>query len=281
MGYNGRVSSIHLSGTNVVRPSGFYPKPRAVRPTFQPTQQLDFEIELGAFISQPIPFGSTADAKTAAKHVFGYVLHNDWSARDIQKYEMPPLGPMHSKGFITTISPWVVTVEALNASKTGPPTSNSTDIHPSLVADEDDHGVYDIEFSATVARRKSSTSAVEVVELIRSNYAYSYWSIPQQIAYQSSSGHGIATGDLIASGTISSPAPDVKTGLGTYGCLLEVHAQKHVLPEVAGGEMAWLEDGDRFSIEGWFDGEDGTRCGFGGLVNVVMPAVTGQGWGGE
>lgn len=114
---------------------------------------MDFEIELGAFIGKPIPFGTTVDAKTAADHIFGYVLHNDWSARDIQPYEMPPLGPMHSKGYITTISPWIITVDALHSSMTGPPTSNSTQIHPSMVADDANHGVYDIEFSASVARK--------------------------------------------------------------------------------------------------------------------------------
>ncbi|KIW99294.1 fumarylacetoacetase [Cladophialophora bantiana CBS 173.52] len=267
MGYNGRISSIRPSGTDVVRPSGFYLNDGDSRPTFQPTKQLDFEIELGAFISKPIPFGTTVDANTAADHIFGYVLHNDWSARDIQKYEMPPLGPLHSKGFITTISPWVVTVDALDSSKTGPPTSNGTNIHPSLVADERNHGVYDIEFTAIVKRGANAG-----VEIVRSNYASSYWSMPQQVAYQSSTGHGINTGDLVASGTISSPAPEVKKGLGTYGCLLEALAQKHVLPEVDGEPMSWIKDGDEFTIEGWFNTEDGGRGGFGGLRSLILPA---------
>ncbi|KIX06977.1 fumarylacetoacetase [Rhinocladiella mackenziei CBS 650.93] len=267
MGYNGRISSIMVSRTGVRRPCGFYLSPGDSRPTFQPSKQLDFEIELGAFISKPIDFGGTVDAKTAADHIFGYVLHNDWSARDIQKYEMPPLGPLHSKGFITTISPWVVTVDALKSSTAGPPTSNSTKIHPALVADEKDHGVYDIEFNATVIR-----GGGDPVEIVRSNFTHSYWSIPQMIAYQSSAGHGIHTGDLVASGTISSPAPELKKGLGTYGCLLEVFAQNHVLPEVGGKPMSWLEDGDTFTIEGWFRTEDGSKGGFGGVTNLVLSA---------
>jgi fumarylacetoacetase len=159
MGYIGRVSSIRPSRTNVVRPSGFYPNEDDSRPTFQPTKQLDFEIELGAFISKPILFGRTVGARIAADHIFGYVLHNDWSARDIQKYEMPPLGPLHSKGFITTISPWVVSPEALEGSKTKPPTSNENKIHPALVTDEENHGVYDIEFNATVIRMLENSSS--------------------------------------------------------------------------------------------------------------------------
>jgi fumarylacetoacetase len=152
MSYNGRLSSIAVSGTPVVRPNGFFPNEGDKRPTFQPTQQLDFEIELGAFISTPIDSGAMVSAKMAADHIFGFVLLNDWSARDIQKYEMPPLGPFHSKGFITTISPWIVTLDALKACRSGPPpSSNVTDIHPSLVADEVHHGIYEIDLNASVS----------------------------------------------------------------------------------------------------------------------------------
>ena len=152
LGYNGRLSSLFPSGHPIHRPSGFFIKNGAEEPTFQTSSQIDFEIELGAFISKPIPHGSTIDAKAAADHIFGYVLHNDWSARDIQAYEMPPLGPMHSKGYVTTISPWVVTLDALESSSTKPPTSNSTPIHPCMMADAKNHGVYDIEFNAKVKR---------------------------------------------------------------------------------------------------------------------------------
>ena len=155
LGYNGRISSIFSSGHPIHRPSGFFVKKGETEPAFQPSRQMDFEIELGAFISKSVPHGSTIDAKTAADHIFGYVLHNDWSARDIQPYEMPPLGPMHSKGYITTISPWVVTVDALESCSTEPPTSNSTPMHPSLMVDKTNHGVYDIEFAASVTRKSS------------------------------------------------------------------------------------------------------------------------------
>ncbi|KAK4893282.1 hypothetical protein LTR27_008405 [Elasticomyces elasticus] len=228
---------------------------------------MDFEIELGAFISKPVSFGTSVNARQAAACVFGYVLHNDWSARDVQKYEMPPLGPMHSKGFVTTISPWIVTVEALEHCRTEPPVSNNTSIHESLMADEVDHGVYDIELGASITRHGS-----EPTKIVQTNYKHSYWSVPQQIAYQSSSGQSIRTGDLVASGTISSPAPVVKTGLGTYGCLLEVFAQMHTLPTVGGSAMAWLEDGDTVTFEGSFKTADGSNGGFGGLANRILPA---------
>lgn len=161
MTYNGRISSIKVSGTDVIRPCGFFPSKGKSKPEFQPSEQLDFEVELGAFISGPIVMGTSVDAKAAADHIFGFVLHNDWSARDMQKYEMPPLGPFHSKGFITTISPWIVTLDALKGCRASPPASNSTKIHPMLVADENNHGVYDIEFRATVIRKLVPLSPVD------------------------------------------------------------------------------------------------------------------------
>ncbi|KIW85995.1 fumarylacetoacetase [Fonsecaea pedrosoi CBS 271.37] len=286
LGYNGRCSSIFPSGHQIHRPSGFFIKEGETQPAFQISRKVDFEIELGAFISKPVPHGQTIDAKTAADHIFGYVLHNDWSARDIQPYEMPPLGPMHSKGFVTTISPWIVTVDALASCCTGPPTSNATPIHSSLVTDEASHGVYDIEFTASVARKfvvifsvfrsiNAEMSRIgggnSPVEIVRSNYRHSYWSVPQMIAYQSSGGWGINTGDLVASGTVSSPAPEIKKGLGSYGCLLECFAQQHELPAVGGKSMSWLEDGDELAIQGWFRAADGRRCGFGKVSGVVVP----------
>lgn len=153
MGYNGRLSSIKISGVDVNRPCGLYPSQDDKRPTFQPTRQLNFEVELGAFLSKPIESGSSVNAKVAADHVFGYVLLNDWLARDLQKYEMPPLGPFHSKGFITTISPWVVTLDALKSCRSGPPLSSRTDIHANLVTDEENHGVYEIKLQAHVSRK--------------------------------------------------------------------------------------------------------------------------------
>ena len=153
MGYNGRLSSINITGVDVHRPCGFYPSQGNKKPTFQATQQLDFEIELGAFLSQPIESGTSVNAKDAVDYIFGYVLLNDWSARDIQKYEMPPLGPFHSKGFITTISPWVVTLDALTSCRSNSPPSSQTEIHPNLFTDADDHGVYKIELQAHVSRK--------------------------------------------------------------------------------------------------------------------------------
>lgn len=152
MAYNGRISSVAVSDTEVVRPKGFFPNDGAPHPGYQPTRELDFEVELGAFISAPIEAGKTVSAEEAANHVFGYVLLNDWSARDIQKYEMPPFGLFHSKSFLTSISPWVVTLDALKDSQSDPPPSNSSHISPTLVCEKSNHGLYDISLSATLSR---------------------------------------------------------------------------------------------------------------------------------
>ena len=153
MAYNGRISSVAASDTEVVRPKGFFANEGDLHPTYQPTQQLDFEVELGVFMSAPIKAGKTVSAESAGDHVFGYVLLNDWSARDIQKYEMAPFGPFHSKSFLTSISPWVVTLDALKGSLSKPPASNSTSIAPILVCKTTDHGLYDISLSARVSRK--------------------------------------------------------------------------------------------------------------------------------
>lgn len=153
MAYNGRLSSLAVSETDIVRPKGFFPNEGDMRPTFQLTRQVDFEVELGVFISKQIDRGETVNADTAGDHIFGYVLLNDWSARDVQKYEMPPLGPFHGKGFMTTISPWVITLDALRSSLSRPPPSNLTNIDPMLVCNEGDHGLFDISLSATVSRK--------------------------------------------------------------------------------------------------------------------------------
>lgn len=152
--YYGRNSGLAVSGTDVVRPSGIYPAGDGERARLHPTQKLDFEIELAFFISAAIPKGTIVPAKDAAEHIFGFVLLNDWSARDIQKHEMAPLGVFHSKSFQTSISPWIITLDALKGSPAGPPQSHETDIELLLKCDTQDHGIFDLDFSAKVSRKQ-------------------------------------------------------------------------------------------------------------------------------
>lgn len=154
MAYNGRVSSIKVSGTDVIRPSGFYKAKDDDRTKYQPCQWLDFEIEMGVFVSAPIEAGQAVTAKEAGEHIFGYVLLNDWSARDVQGHEMFPFGPFHGKSFLTSISPWVVVPEALSGSLCHPPESaRDSSVDTTLVNSADGHGVYDIAFSASLSRK--------------------------------------------------------------------------------------------------------------------------------
>jgi fumarylacetoacetase len=153
MAYNGRISSVVVSGTNDIRPKGFF-KQNSVdaHVQYQPSWGLDFEVELGCFVSEPLASGDTVTARDASKHVFGYVLLNDWWARDIQKYEMHPFGPFHSKSFLTSISPWVVTPDALKASLARPVASNTSELSSHLQNDPNDFAGYDIEFSLSMSR---------------------------------------------------------------------------------------------------------------------------------
>lgn len=156
MVYYGRNSGLAVSGTDVVRPSGIYPANDGERARLRPSQKLDFEIDLEFFISASIPKGTTVTAKDAAEHIFGFVLLNDWSARDIQRHGMAPLGVFHSKSFQTSISSWIVTLDALKESPAGPPQSNETDIESLLKCDTQDHGVFDLAFSAKVSRKQKN-----------------------------------------------------------------------------------------------------------------------------
>ncbi|KEF53143.1 uncharacterized protein A1O9_11052 [Exophiala aquamarina CBS 119918] len=273
MAYNGRIGSVAISGTDVVRPHGFF-KPRSSDKTaLHPSELLDFEIEMGAFVSKPVNMGEKVSAMTASEHIFGYVLLNDWSARDIQGYEMSPFGPFHSKSFLTSISPWVVTLDALRGSPTEPPPTHASIVSPTLDLDRKDHGLFDVDLSARVSRKGG-----EVVELARCKMADGYWTPYQHVAYQSSSGCGLHTGDLLGTGTFSSPdmrsaqGPDEKSFM-TFGCLMEAHIVGHKLPDVDGRPFTFLEDGDRLTIDGWFRTPDGSKAGFGGVTGLVLPPI--------
>ncbi|KAF2101143.1 putative fumarylacetoacetate hydrolase [Rhizodiscina lignyota] len=288
MGYNGRISSIAVSNTDVVRPRGFFRSPGTDHPIYQPTQQLDFEVEFGAFLASPVEAGKNVTAREAEDLIFGYVLLNDWSSRDIQKYEMHPFGPFHSKSFLTSISAWVVMPEAMSNCPCRAPPSLSSQISPTLEVDDANHGLHDVQFSVKVSRKSVNLSlsdrtlTIEIsgkgaqdVDIVRSNLADAFWSHYQMIAYQSSSGCGMSTGDLLGSGTLSSPPDKIQedSKVAGNGCLAEILACKHILPDVGGRPMQWLEDGDGLTIEGWFTAADGTKAGFGGVTGLVVPAV--------
>ena len=256
--YHGRASSIVVSGTDVVRPKGQTIPSDTKSPIFGPSRLVDFELEMGFFtgpgneLGEPIPVGK------AHEHIFGFVLVNDWSARDIQKWEYVPLGPFLAKNFATSISPWVVTLDALEPFRTSNPPQ---DPQPLPYLQSEGNRAYDIQLE--VHLQSEQMEAAHTIS--RSNFKYLYWDISQQLAHHTITGCNTQPGDLLASGTISGPTPD------SYGSMLELTWRGENPIELPTGETRkFLQDGDRLSLTGWSQG-DGYRVGFGEVTSKILP----------
>ncbi len=256
--YNGRASSVVVSGTPVIRPNGQTKRTDAKRPEFGPCRRLDFELEMafivgaGNALADPIPVAS------ALRHVFGMVLMNDWSARDIQQWEYIPLGPFNSKTFATSISPWIVTMDALEPFRVEGPVQDPAPLP--YLATEGPQG-YDIRLEAALAPAGKAPATI-----CRTNFRTMYWSIAQQLAHHTASGCNTRVGDLMGSGTISGATPD------SYGSLLELArngAQPLRLPD--GSTRTFLEDDDEVVITGFAQAKD-YRIGFGEVRGRVIGA---------
>ncbi|MDQ6654212.1 MAG: fumarylacetoacetase [Verrucomicrobiota bacterium] len=260
VGYHGRASSIVVSGTEVRRPRGQIKPPEADAPIFSATRSFDYELEMAFFIGPGNSLGEPVPIERAPEHIFGMVLMNDWSARDVQAWEYQPLGPFLAKNFCTSISPWVVTMDALEPFRKPQPTQDPEPL-PYLRAPHDSS--YDIQLEARL-----QTSTMDAAHVItRTNFSHLYWSIAQQLAHHTVGGCNLQPGDLLASGTISGPTEDSR------GCMLELTwrgANPLALPN--GETRKWLEDGDALSITGWCDG-DGYRVGFGEVSGRILPAL--------
>lgn len=258
IGYNGRASTVVVSGTDIRRPNGQLKSPDEAAPRFGPCERLDIELEMGAVVGTPNAMGEPVSLEQADEMIFGYVLLNDWSARDIQTWEYQPLGPFQAKAFATTISPWVVTKAALEPFRCSTP-EREHDLLPYIK----DTGpmLYDIELGVTLAATGSEPTLIS-----EANYGAVYYSAAQQLAHHSSSGCAMRTGDLLGSGTISGAER------GTYGSLLE-HSWGGAEPfTIAGGQTrTFLEDGDTAALHGHAQG-DGYRIGFGDCVGTIQPA---------
>jgi fumarylacetoacetase len=258
--YHGRASSIIPSGVDVVRPKGQTKADNAPVPTFGPSRSLDFELEMGFFVGPRNELGRPIPITEAPEHIFGMVLVNDWSARDIQKWEYVPLGPFLAKNFATSISPWVVPLAALEPFRIAGPVQ---DPQPLPYLHSPGNWAYDIHLEVHL-----QTAAMKSPQRIcASNAKYLYWNICQQLAHHTVNGCNLKAGDLLASGTISGPTPD------SYGSLLEL-AWKGTKPlHLRSGETRiFLEDGDRVTMTAWCQG-DGYRIGFGEVTARILPAV--------
>ncbi|RAK98193.1 fumarylacetoacetate hydrolase family protein, partial [Aspergillus ibericus CBS 121593] len=262
IGYSGRASTIFVSGTPVTRPVGhFYDRTSPSKEViFAPTRALDYELELGVIIGRPLSPGQGLHAADAEEHIFGLVVVNDWSARDIQGLEMIPLGPLNGKNFATSISPWIVTLDALEPFKTEGPEPRVP--LPSHLVDPG-KASYDISVLVEVEEGGEEEKGRKRTVLGRSNARELFWSVRQMCAHLASTGCDLWTGDVLGTGTVSGEKE------GEYGCLLEVTKGGKVAAKLeGGGERVYLEDGDVVTLSAWA----GEGVGFGECVGEVRPA---------
>ena len=258
VGYHGRASSIVPSGTPIFRPKGQFKDLNMEVPEFGPSRRLDFELEMAFIIGKPTKMGDSVSTEDAEDYIFGMVLFNDWSARDIQAWEYVPLGPFLGKNFASSISPWIVTLEALEPFRVAGP-KQEPEVLPYLQY-KTDHA-FDIKLEVLI-----QPEGLKATKVCTSNFKYMYWNIAQQLAHHTINGCNINVGDLMASGTISGPTED------SYGSMLELSwkGTKPVLLE-EGGERKFIEDGDSVIMKGFAE-KDGIRIGFGEVEGKVMPA---------
>ncbi|WP_322058684.1 fumarylacetoacetase [Paraburkholderia sp. J63] len=260
IGYNGRASSVVVSGTPVRRPNGQLKLPDQERPTFGACRKLDIELETGFVIGRGNALGEPIACENAEDHIFGMVLLNDWSARDIQQWEYVPLGPFNAKTFATTISPWIVTLDALEPFRVAQPAQEPQPLEYLRHA-----GNHAFDIALEVLLRPEGAS--EATTIARTNFRHMYWSMAQQLAHHTVAGCNTRVGDLMGSGTISGPTPD------SFGSLLELTWNgKNPLELKSGGTRGFIVDGDELTLAGWCQG-DGYRVGFGTCVGKISPAL--------
>ncbi len=267
IGYHGRTSSIVVSGAPVKRPSGQRKPPTADTPSFGPCAQLDYELEVGAIIGQGNSLGDAIPLRDANDQIFGLCLLNDWSARDIQAWEYQPLGPFLAKNFVSTISPWIVTLEALEPYRTAAYKRPEGDPQPlPYLTDEKDQqrGGFDFWLDAYLSTRKMREEKAEPVRLSHGTFRDMYWTFAQMVAHHTSNGCNLQPGDLLGSGTVSGQSKDSR------GCLLELTwrgAEPIQLP--TGESRKFLEDGDEVIFRGYAEREGYARIGFGECRGVI------------
>jgi fumarylacetoacetase len=261
VGYNGRASSVIVSGTDIVRPSGQIKLPNADRPQFSACRKLDFELETGFIVGKANNLGEPIAIENAWDHIFGMVLFNDWSARDLQQWEYVPLGPFNAKTFASSISPWIVTLEALEPFKTHSPVQEPQPL--AYLREDHSSNSYDINLSVEI----QPEGAVQADVISETNFKYMYWSMAQQLTHHTIAGCNVQVGDLMGSGTISGPTPN------SYGSLLEItwNATKP-LTLSNGEERSFIQDGDTLIMKGFCE-KGGLRIGFGEVTGKVRPAV--------
>jgi fumarylacetoacetase len=259
VGYHGRSSSIIVSETPIRRPKGQMIPNDSEQPVYGACKLLDFELEMAFIVGKENALGEPVDIAHAEDHIFGMVLFNDWSARDIQKWEYVPLGPFLGKNFASSISPWIVTMEALAPFRCESPTQEPTPL-PYLQGQKE--ASFDINIAMAIQPKDSEEKIVT-----RSNFKYMYWTMEQQLAHHTVNGCNMKVGDMCGSGTISGPTPE------SYGSMLEIswRGTKPVdMPD--GSQRKFINDGDTVKMYGYCE-KEGLRIGFGEVSTEVLPAL--------
>ncbi len=270
VGYHGRSSSVALSGTAVKRPQGQTKADDAPAPGYGPSKLLDYELEVGFFVGPGNAMGEVSSVDEAEERLFGFCLVNDWSARDIQKWEYQPLGPFLAKSFVTSISPWIVTTEALAPFRL--PAFDRPEGDPEPLPHLDSpanraRGGVDMHLEVYLQTERMRQQAVPAQRLTRGNFRDMYWTAAQMLAHHGSNGCNLSPGDLLASGTVSGKAKDSR------GCLIELTWRGTEPVELPGGEIRrFLQDGDEVILRGFCEKEGATRIGFGECRGTVDPA---------
>ena len=259
VGYHGRASSIIVSGTDIHRPKGQTKADDADAPSFGPCRLLDFELEMAFIVGKANELGCSISTVEAEDHIFGMVVFNDWSARDIQKWEYVPLGPFLGKNFASSISPWIITMEALEPFRTPSPKQDPK-VLPYLEMKKDHN--FDIKLEAIIETSNGDSKTVS-----NSNFKYMYWSMAQQLAHHTVNGCNMQVGDMCGSGTLSGPTPD------SYGSMLEISwkgTKPVAMPD--GTERKFLQDGDTVIMKAFCE-KNGKRVGFGEVRSKILPAT--------
>ncbi|MCU0316370.1 MAG: fumarylacetoacetase [Fimbriimonadaceae bacterium] len=259
--YNGRASSVVASGTPIIRPKGQTKGPNDENPTWGPTQELDFELEMGFYLAEGSEMGKRITTRAAEDHILGLVIVNDWSARDVQRWEYQPLGPFLAKTFATTVSPWIVTLDALEPFRIEGMEQDPPAL-PYLRQPERPH--FDVQLEVWLQTPKMNKSE----KIATSNMKHMYWSLSQQLAHLTSNGTPVEFGDLTASGTISGPEPH------EAGSLLELSRRgtRPITLSETGETRTFLQDGDTLILTAYAE-QDGLKIGFGECKGVVKPAL--------
>jgi len=269
IGYHGRASSVRASGEQVIRPKGQRKAPEAAAPEYGPSRRLDYELELGLWVGAGNRLGETIPIDEAEDHIAGWCLLNDWSARDLQAWEYQPLGPFLAKNFLTSVSPWIVSSEALEPFRVAMPPRPENDPQPLPHLHSDRNCAFEIQLEATVSTAKMRAEGIAPQILSRGTASSAmYWSAAQIVAHHASNGCNLQPGDLIGTGTLST---DSDSGLGS---LLEISRGGKQPIELPGGEIrTFLEDGDEITLRAWCEADGKVRIGFGECVGRVVAAA--------